>query len=106
HDHVACLSEYARQRGQRTTAAAGRADLRDVADRIAQERHRVVVEGRYHHLTAGAWPARPTRIVEHLDQDHLGLHMVMLVLGALDRDVAHLRRRIDVGDIDAETLPT
>lgn len=50
-----------------------------------------------HHAARLARGARSARVVEHLDEDSLRLHVVVLVARALQRDVAHLDCGIDVG---------
>ncbi len=56
------------------------------------------MQGRQHHLADFTGRTRFSRFVENLDDQALGLDVVVLVLRALERDVAHLLGRIDVGE--------
>src|SRR5262249_10262808 len=74
---------------------------RVVADRVAQQGHREVVQRRDHHAPDLARLACTALGVEDLDQSGLALYVIVRVIGALQRDVAGLGRAVDVFDVEA-----
>ena len=81
-------ADDATQYRQASAARTRIPDLRKIAGFVTHERHRVVMQRGDHDApepTGGTPPALP---VEHLNQHAFGLHVVMLMVRALQRDVA------------------
>src|SRR5208282_1504865 len=92
------LETAARQERKPAAAPAGRAELGEIADLVADERHGEVVERRDHDLPHPARGHRPAGFVQGFDERDLGLDVIMLIVGALQRKITGLARAVDVAD--------
>ena len=80
--HVARAAENAPQDWQRSPTTAVSAHFRQIAERVANQRRREIVQRRDDDAPDLARPAGTARLVQHLDHRGLRLHMQMRVIRA------------------------
>ena len=73
-----------------------------VADRVADQRRREIVQRRHHDAPDLAGAHGTPRVIDDLDDRRLGLHVIALVLRALERHVADLLGAVHVLERDPE----
>ena len=102
HGHIASSAHNPAQGGQAPAARTRRPHLGPVAQRIADQGHREVVQIGHHHLTDLAFPAGLPLFIEHFHQQVFGLHMQQAALWALQGDDTDLLRAVEIGQGHAQ----
>ena len=104
--HVPLPAVNPAQDRQSPAAGTRLTDLGKVAEPVTDQGHGEVVQGGQHHLAGLARCTGPAVGVQDLDDEILRLHVVVLVPGALQGDVAGLLAAVGVGDPGRPRLPS
>jgi hypothetical protein len=102
-EHVAVATENSAQCRQGAAAPGRRcADLGNVADVIADERHGIVIEWRHHHLANLSRRAARVIGTQHFDKIAFDADVVLAAVGALGSDMFGFLRPVSVGNFRTE----